>query len=456
MRTLAVLLLVGLLAPLARAEEVTRGDLARAFLDFERALYIHPPAAEAVADLNRRFDRATLKFFRGDAAVVHRDLLELAAELRGVKPLNLLVRIEPPVPVAGAEPAPVVRIATPGKEALPPKLTARLQGPKGVVATAIVPKNGRWELPPLPVGVYEVEVGPDVKHLHNFTRFSVVPRSLDRAREELLAQIEKLPRTNPELLQAVVSLRERVRLLKDHPSPSRSAELLLEPVEHLESVTRELEELSSTGRDPYRGRGHLWRAIDVDGAIVPFRLSGFVELPPGAEEKIPLVIALHGAGGDENLFFEGYGAGLLSRLADRHCFLAVAPHTVPFSTRPEVFDALVETLARDFPIDPDRVLVLGHSMGAMAAAIVARARRDCVAAVCLIAGRPIGGLKGLPSTLYIAGGLDPLMPGAPAAREEDEIRTYPDHGHTLVVAEALPRAIEWLLAHSRTTTSEEE
>ncbi len=57
---------------------------------------------------------------------------------------------------------------------------------------------------------------------------------------------------------------------------------------------------------------------------VPVRLRAPEAARKG--EPLPLVIALHGAGGSENLFFDGYGRGLVADLAAARGWLVVAPH----------------------------------------------------------------------------------------------------------------------------------
>lgn len=39
----------------------------------------------------------------------------------------------------------------------------------------------------------------------------------------------------------------------------------------------------------------------------------------------PLLVVLHGAGGDENMFPEAYGAGIIKRIAEKHGLLVASP-----------------------------------------------------------------------------------------------------------------------------------
>ena len=87
---------------------------------------------------------------------------------------------------------------------------------------------------------------------------------------------------------------------------------------------------------------------------------------PKADGKLPLLIALHGAGGSENLFFEGYGGGCVAKECAERNWAMVAPR-LGFGGGPNL-PQLIDALAERYPaIDPKRVYVVGHSMGAAAA-----------------------------------------------------------------------------------------
>lgn len=84
--------------------------------------------------------------------------------------------------------------------------------------------------------------------------------------------------------------------------------------------------------------------------------------PEVDEGARPIVVALHGAGGSENLFFDGYGDGLCVELArERGWFVASPRNGMGFVD----CASLVDALASRYPIDRERVFVVGHSMGAM-------------------------------------------------------------------------------------------
>lgn len=95
-------------------------------------------------------------------------------------------------------------------------------------------------------------------------------------------------------------------------------------------------------------------------------LRAFV--PPHSDEvtQRPCVLALHGMGGSENLFFDGYGAGKIVELCRDRGWVLIAPRA-GFTGIGMPFEQLWDVLAEPLAIDRERILVLGHSMGASAA-----------------------------------------------------------------------------------------
>jgi predicted esterase len=177
-------------------------------------------------------------------------------------------------------------------------------------------------------------------------------------------------------------------------------------------------------------------------------------LTPGV--KPPLLIALHGMGGDENMFPDAYGNGRLKALADKHAFILVSPRVdLTTFTSPKAVDAFLDDLASMYEFDRDRVYVIGHSMGAGAAAYIARNSITKVAAVACLAGgpqRPV--LRSVAPMLVFGAELDPIISAATleaAARASEaagfsvEYREAADHGHTLMVGPVLDEVVIWLL-----------
>ena len=81
------------------------------------------------------------------------------------------------------------------------------------------------------------------------------------------------------------------------------------------------------GRDPaqqWRGDMHLAYRSKVDETLLqPFRL--YIPSTYDGKKDVPLVVALHGTGGDENSMFEAYRSNVLQQSAEKFGYLVVCP-----------------------------------------------------------------------------------------------------------------------------------
>jgi predicted esterase len=190
-----------------------------------------------------------------------------------------------------------------------------------------------------------------------------------------------------------------------------------------------------------------WRLHVVAGTdIVPLRLL----VPPGlaAQAPRPLLIALHGAGGSENMFFEGYGNGAIVEAARTRGWLLVAPRNGGGD-----LGALIDALAARYPIDRARVSVIGHSMGgAQAVAAVARAPEQFAAAAVLGGGGTVRRAD-LSRVRFFVGAGEHDFGRRGAERLRDDLRDraatvrwelYPEVEHLAVVQAALADVFTWL------------
>lgn len=432
------------LAPAAAAAD--RAALARAYRRFEAAYAQAAPADPA--PWNRRFDLATVSFFAGDPAGAVRALDEATADLLGAGPswrraAAVRLSVSPEVAVSGE----VGGLSVAPSAAAPARL--RLRGPDGrLLWTGDLREGAPLDvaLPrDLAPGLYPLEVVTDDGPPLDLRPLVVVARPPEVAAREALARLDALP-AGP----AVEACRGRAgRLLR--------ADLARAASEHLVDLPARMAEVEAEvaavvrGEDPYRGRpGHLWRALRVGDREVPLRTYAPAR---GGDAPRPLVVALHGMGGEENMFLEAYGGGALVRLADAHGFLVASPSTdALMATGPAGFDAVVEAVAREHAVDRLRVYVVGHSMGGGLAADLARTRADVVAAVACFSGGRFG--PGAP-LLAVAAERDLVAPGAllaDRARRAAErgapiaVLESPGTGHTLTVGARLPEVVAWLLA----------
>lgn len=200
------------------------------------------------------------------------------------------------------------------------------------------------------------------------------------------------------------------------------------------------------GKDFYGGpkAGQFWLRLPTAHGVIPARL--FVPPRDDDEKPLPLVVALHGAKGSENLFFDGYGQGAVVDECQRRGWMVVSPRTEGFGLLP--VDEIVAAINTRYPVDLRRVFVVGHSMGAMQTSAAAIAKPELYAAVAALGGggtaKSSDALKKLPY-FVAAGSRDFALPSSKqfakklqeAGVEQTIFREYPDVEHLLIVQESL-------------------
>lgn len=199
-------------------------------------------------------------------------------------------------------------------------------------------------------------------------------------------------------------------------------------------------------------QGDNWCAIPLGGKkILPFRMYNPTN---GIDPKRrPLVVALHGAGGSENLFYEGYGDGHVVKLCrERGWFLITPRSALGFAGGPPL-DKIVDQLANHLPIDRERVFVVGHSMGAAQTIACCQQHRGLVAAAAALGGggrvSKASAFADLPVFVGV-GTKDFALGGARSLKKSIEdaensklvYKEYPDLEHLVIVREALPDAFK--------------
>lgn len=463
---------------------VTRSDLALALIEFEQTLANHPITPGGAEAVNREFDRATLAFFSGSFGEVIRQLNDLRRRL--IEPQSqpadlvagsLKVRVDPPVWVIGSSTKPIARITHMFELAMEKSTMPFVLRVRSTAGTVVLERGFTVDAGPttrvdqsisvdpaeLKAGLYFLEIGPRGDTGVVTGRWLVAPKSLDSTRRENDVRLEKLEKAlSPaaDLTHAVFNARGRNALLSDRPSEDALAEWLSDLSALAKLLDGELAALEA-GRNPYRRlTGDHWRSLRLGGGRVPCRV--FAPTVAAGDEPRPLMIAFHGAGGDENMFMDAYGRGLIKSLAEKSGFIVASPLTYPFLLNPALADELVEMLARDYEIDRTRVYVVGHSLGGGAASRIARERTGLAAAVCCIAGGDFNAATKSTPALVFGGELDPigdprdLKRGAAAASSAGlpvEYRQVEDYGHTLMVDKVLPDAVSWLLSERPAVTS---
>jgi poly(3-hydroxybutyrate) depolymerase len=158
------------------------------------------------------------------------------------------------------------------------------------------------------------------------------------------------------------------------------------------------------GKDPFSGRkGDFERhyLLEEAGEIMPYRV--FVPKRYDGSAPVPLVVALHGLGGTEDGWMDGYEQQLPA-LAEKYGYIAVSPlgyrsdgfygfsyGSDAASRRKQEFSEkdVMQVLARvraQYRIDPARIYLMVHSMGAIGTWFLAAKYPEIWAALGPIAG----------------------------------------------------------------------
>jgi len=451
---------------------VTRADLALALQRFEKSFLEHRPERERLVQANLAFEDVTQNFFRMNFSVAIGQLNKAALELSlGRQPTeqelwlaSLKVVVDPPV-VGPNSAAPVIHLwemvpvaesvrypfelvlVQGGKEK---RIPVTPNGEKGTEVAA-VPITGDW------AGTWNIHVAyPKGLEFDSGRRLIVVPFDVDERREENVKRLARIADEPGDLASARSTCRARNELLKSKPSDASSTEFLSDPNVLAAEIEEEIKSLES-GKNPYFHRtGDYWRVMTRGSSKIPMRV--YVPKTLDLDQPVPLVVALHGAGGDENMFMDAYGLGKVKREADRKGFIVVSPATFYLLTRSGNLSALVEEINACYPIDSKRVYVLGHSMGGGATAKLASEKSDLITAASCIAGFRGFNTKTICPTLILSAELDAIVPknaieeGAKQAIKDGlpvEYKSIASYGHTMVVEAELPGVIDWLFKHVR-------
>jgi predicted esterase len=228
------------------------------------------------------------------------------------------------------------------------------------------------------------------------------------------------------------------------------------------------------GRDPLAGAtGDLRLAYRTtfDGKLVPYRV--YVPTNYDKSKRYPMITLLHGAGGDENNFFDRY-EGRWPKLAEERGYIVVAVNgRGPLSgyqktngAERDVLD-VTELVQKSYSIDPNRVYLAGHSMGSAGTWLIGLSHRDQFAALAPIAGSRMSSLletalKSGPKIplIIVAGVKDALVPVAgcrEVAKKTKELGydvkylEYPQGDHISVAVTSVNEIFDFFDAHRRST-----
>ena len=229
-----------------------------------------------------------------------------------------------------------------------------------------------------------------------------------------------------------------------------------------------LEDLKAN-RDPFAARSGDMRLAfrsAIDGELQPYRIF----LPDAWQSRgnLPVVVALHGATGDENTYFDRYlevktGQNTFKKLGQERGFLLASPNgRGPFgmyagNSERDVLEMLdrVEAL---FPTDRNAIFLTGHSMGGMGTWNLGFQHADRFAALAPVAGRPpdsaVALLEKSPGKpVFFAVGLNDVIvtpakthAWAEIARQRlkhFEFREYPKDDHFSIGLSSMPEIFEF-------------
>lgn len=201
----------------------------------------------------------------------------------------------------------------------------------------------------------------------------------------------------------------------------------------------------ASAKGPPGGRD-VWIAVGDEGRTA-LRIAA-PEAKPGV--KMPMVLALHGAGGSENMWFDAYGDGKIVELCRTRGWVLVSPGMSGVGDLSKVID----TVAERWPVDRDRILIVGHSMGAASGQAFVKSRPKVARGFAALGGgsrvKDAGPLKGLPVFVGVGDrdfgrrGGEALHASLTAAGSTSAVlRIYPDCEHLMVVPDALVDVFAW-------------
>lgn len=447
-------------APALFGRPPDRGDLAVGYQSLERLIARLPNDPTIRERANRCFDGLTRDFFIGQFDAALAEIARLHGELQrlnevGQEELQFLFGhryVTTPRAILTGQSADIslesLELARMQLGFAPQKMIAVADGKRHEVPYADVVE---FKLPPISSeGHVTILAKFNLIGEIEVARVAVLDQTLDALREGFDTRISALAAKEAIDPAEAASLRARTALLSEEIDRTKLTALIAD----LPRISKETDAAltrAEQGTRPFAVRGDVWRMYRVLGTELPVR-----QFVPEGEGPFPLVIAFHGAGADENMFFDGYGGGALLRSASGEAFIAVCPPTVAFGVSPNLLEAFIDELAKELPIDRRRVGLMGHSLGGVTASRLAVLKPDLITGAVCIAGfadLPRGGAPA-PRRVFLAE-LDPLFPIESTARtieaarmrgESIEIERVPHEGHTLVVGKVVPQAVRWLLA----------
>lgn len=463
MRWLA-LLLVGLGGWLFGAcQTLTRADLAPRLIELESCWEQHRHSETARLRACPPLTEGISAFFTNRYDTLARKLTEACWYLQSSQPLSpsmsqagsVGVRVAPAVEHATltqrkALPVQIFRYYEPADKATDLWLKWRIESQEGRVhGEGTVPLTAT-ELPlenALSPGDYQIhlEVGDSQSLRRWVVPIAVIADATQRLAqlEEALSRYPNAPATERATVRMTVSV---VRGALQGVAPET-----LYPLAQLLARAERWVQQWSQGKGGWRAEpGDYWLCAETGTGEVYFRL--FIPKGYSAKDAVPLIVALHGAGGNEHLFFEGYGLGRVLAEAQQRGWAVLAPRS---SVNLRHLWGALEKVRELIAIDSERIFLMGHSMGGAQAFQAVREKPDMFRAVALFAsaGQPSQFPKTLPLFMAVGeqeiGFLKTNIERAyQTLKAQDlahlELKRYNGCEHLMIVREALPDACAFL------------
>jgi predicted esterase len=236
--------------------------------------------------------------------------------------------------------------------------------------------------------------------------------------------------------------------------------------EELKEANSILDQIEAGG-DPFAARrGDFRRAYrsKTDDTLQPYRV--FLPGSYDGSKPYPLVIALHGMGGDENSYFDQYANGAFKMEAEKRGYIVACPKgRQPASmyvgtAEQDVMDVIAE-MRRSYRVDPDRIYLTGHSMGGFGSWSIAIDHPEVFAAIAPISGggnpSAMSKIAHIPQ-LVVHGDNDKTVPversrtmvaAAKALGAEVKYIEVPKGSHVDVAVPAFKDVYDWFDHHRR-------
>lgn len=206
-----------------------------------------------------------------------------------------------------------------------------------------------------------------------------------------------------------------------------------------------------------------------DGKLVPYRI--YIPSNYQPSKPYPIVLALHGAGGDENSFFEGY-QGVWPKLAEERGYILAAingrgpvgGYAKENGSEQDLLDVMT-LVSKHYRVDSTRVYLAGHSLGGFGTWKLGLEHRDRFAALASIAGTRVkpeaesASRSGLKIPIAVACGVkDALVPVVGCRQAAESVKglgypikylEYPQADHSSVAVVSAAEIFNWFDAHRK-------